>query len=289
MNIELDRGINAGAENKESAINPNQALWEKGDFTRIAATMRASGELFVRRLGIEPGMKVLDLGCGDGTTAVPAARLGAEVLGVDIARNLIEAGSRRADELGLSNLRFEEGDATKLQGLEDGAFDLVITVFGAMFAPRPDDVAREMARVTRPGGRIVMGNWIPGDPTFVAQVLRISSAYSPAPLAGFVSPMLWGVEAKVIERFENAGIARERVRFERNTWVFEATMPPSDFLTVFRNYYGPTMNAYEAAEKSGRVDQLHRELETLVHSQNNSARADRTSIPATFLRVTVEV
>lgn len=134
-----------------------------------------------------------------------------------------------------------------------------------------------------------MGNWIPGDPTFVAQVLRISSAYTPAPPAGFVSPMLWGMEAKVIERFENAGIGSEKVKFERSTWVFEAAMAPSEFLKVFRNYYGPTMNAYEAAEKSGRVDGLHRELETLINSQNNSARGDRTSIPATFLRVTVDV
>lgn len=146
MNIALDQGSNVVVEREERPVNPNQALWEKGDFTRIAATMRGSGELFVRRLGIEPGMKILDLGCGDGTTAVPAARLGAEVLGVDIARNLVEAGTRRARELGLSNLRFEEGDASKLEGLEDGAFDLVVSVFGAMFAPRPDDVAREMAR-----------------------------------------------------------------------------------------------------------------------------------------------
>jgi ubiquinone/menaquinone biosynthesis C-methylase UbiE len=148
-------------------MNPNKALWEKGDFTRIAETMRESGESLVARLGITMGLKVLDLGCGDGTTAIPAARLGADVLGVDIARNLVEAGNRRAREQGLQNCRFQEGDASNLHDLDDHAFDLVLSMFGAMFAPDPFGVAREMVRVTRPGGRIVMGNWIPGDPTLV--------------------------------------------------------------------------------------------------------------------------
>ena len=156
-------------------MNPNKALWEKGDFTRIAETMRASGEALVARLGITPGLRVLDLGCGDGTTALPAARLGAEVLGVDIASNLVAAGNRRAMAAGLTHCRFQEGDASNLEGLADARFDLVVSVFGAMFAPRPFDVAKEMARVTRAGGRIVMGNWIPGDPTLVAQVLKISA------------------------------------------------------------------------------------------------------------------
>src|SRR5437899_366440 len=142
------------------SMNPNKALWEKGDFTRIASTMRASGEALVGWLGISKGMKVLDLGCGDGTTALPAARLGADVLGVDIASNLVAAGNRRAHEAGLATLRFEEGDACELTGLSDASFDLVVTIFGAMFAPRPFDVAKEMARVTKPGGRMVMGNWI---------------------------------------------------------------------------------------------------------------------------------
>ena len=137
-------------------------------------------------------MQVLDLGCGDGTTAIPGARLGADVLGVDIARNLVEAGNRRAGELGLTNCRFQEGDGSDLHELRDHAFDLVVSIFGAMFAPEPFDVAREMERVTRSGGRIVMGNWIPGDPTLVAQVLKISSAYTPPPPESFVSPMTWG-------------------------------------------------------------------------------------------------
>jgi ubiquinone/menaquinone biosynthesis C-methylase UbiE len=285
MNIATEPTV----KTNEPPVNPNKALWEKGDFTRIAATMRQSGEELVRRVGIRKGMKVLDLGCGDGTTAVPAAQIGAEVLGVDIARNLVEAGNRRARDLGLANLRFQEGDATNLQQSADRSFDFVISVFGAMFAPKPHDVAREMVRVTRPGGRIVMGNWIPGDPTLVAQILKISSAYTPAPPAGFVSPMMWGIEASVIERFTNAGIAKERIQFQRDTFVFESASTPAELLQTFRNYYGPTMNAYEAAEKNGRAAELHRELETLFNYHNQSPNPGATSIPATFLRVTVEV
>src|SRR4249919_1363716 len=198
-------------------MNPNKALWEKGDFTRIAQSMRTSGEALVGSLGITRGLKVLDLGCGDGTTALPAARLGADVLGVDIAANLVEAGNQRANAEGLDNCRFQEGDASNLQDLADKSFDLVVSIFGAMFAPRPFDVAKEMVRVTRSGGRIVMGNWIPNDPTLVAQILKISSAYSPPPPEGFISPMTWGVEANVIERFSAAGVPRENVSFARST------------------------------------------------------------------------
>jgi len=269
--------------------NPNKALWEKGDFTRLADTMRGSGEAVARSVGITKGMKVLDLGCGDGTTALPQAVLGADVLGVDIASNLVAAGNRRAQERGLPNLRFEEGDASNLQGLAAGRFDLVVSLFGAMFAPRPADVAKEMVRVTRRGGRIVMGNWIPGDPTLVAQILRISSAYSPPPPEGFVSPMTWGVESNVLERFGGAGVARERIAFARDTYMFEFPGRPAGFVDVFRRYYGPTMNAFEAAEKNGRAADLLRELEALFESQNRHAGRDATSIPATFLRVTVSV
>src|SRR5215831_18376738 len=201
------------------AVNPNKALWEKGDFTRIAATMRESGEDLVKRIGIRKGLKVLDLGCGDGTTALPAAKLGAEVLGVDIARNLVAAGNRRVAEHGLTNCTFREGDATNLQPIPDGGFDVVVSIFGAMYAPKPFDVAKEIVRVTRPGGRIVMGNWIPNDPTLVAQILRISSAYSPPPPDGFVSPMTWGMEDQVAERFASAGVPEERISFERDTYT----------------------------------------------------------------------
>jgi ubiquinone/menaquinone biosynthesis C-methylase UbiE len=203
-------------------MNPNKALWEKGDFTRLAETMRESGEELVSKLGITKGMKVLDLGCGDGTTAIPEARLGADVLGVDIASNLVEKGNIRAKNEGLTNIKFQEGDATDLQELKDGEFDLVVSIFGAMFAPKPFDVAKEMVRVTRPGGKIIMGNWIPGDPTLVAQILKISSAYTPPPPEGFISPMLWGVESNVIERFEKAGIPKENISFSKETFTFNA-------------------------------------------------------------------
>lgn len=271
----------------DSPKNPNKALWEKGDFTRIAESMRESGEALVRRIGIPKGIKVLDLGCGDGTTAIPAAKLGADVLGVDIARNLVEAGNKRAREYGLTNCRFQEGDATNLDQLPDQAFDLVMSIFGAMFAPRPFEVAKEKVRVTRPGGRIVMGNWIPNDPTLVAQILKISSAYTPSPPEGFISPMTWGIESHVIERFAGAGVPAERISFERDTFTFNFPGAPSVFVDAFRKYYGPTMNAFEAAEKNDQAADLQKELEDLFNRQNQSPHKDATSIPATFLRVTV--
>jgi ubiquinone/menaquinone biosynthesis C-methylase UbiE len=268
-------------------MNPNKALWEKGDFTRIAATMRESGAALVAGLGITPGLKVLDLGCGDGTTALPSARLGADVLGVDIAGNLVEAGNRRAREEGLTNCRFQEGDATNLADLADGSFDLVVSIFGAMFAPTPFDVAKAMVRVTRPGGRIVMGNWIPGDPTLVAQILKISSSYSPPPPEGFVSPMTWGIEGNVIERFGAARVPAEKISFSRETFTFNSPASPSAFVADFRDFYGPTMNAFAAAEQNGRGAELQKELETLFEQQNRSETKGATSIPATFLRVGV--
>jgi SAM-dependent methyltransferase len=267
-------------------MNANKALWEKGDFTRIAQTMRESGEALVKDIGVEPALRVLDVGCGDGTTAVPAAELGAEVLGVDIASNLIAAGNARAREHGLDNLSFQEGDASDLNDLADESFDLVISVFGAMFAPRPSDVAKELVRVTRPGGRIVMGNWIPGDPTLVAQILKISSSYSPPPPEGFVSPMTWGVEETVVERFTGAGVPQPQVSMKKDTFTFRSPGTPSQVLADFRDYYGPTMNAYAAAAADGREADLQAELEALFNEKNTSDEA--TSIPATFLRVTVQ-
>jgi ubiquinone/menaquinone biosynthesis C-methylase UbiE len=268
-------------------MNPNKALWEKGDFTRIAETMHESGAVLVAKLEITKGLNVLDLGCGDGTTAIPEAKLGARVLGVDIARNLVEAGNARAKAEGLTNCTFQEGDATDLNELKDQSFDLVVSIFGAMFAPKPMDVAKEMVRVTRPGGRIVMGNWIPGDPTLVAQILKISSAYTPPPPEDFVSPMLWGIESHVIERFINAGIPKENISFLKDTFTFKTSGSPTELVSLFKNYYGPTMNAFEAAEKNGKSNDLQRELEVLFNSQNKSTEANITSIPATFLRVTV--
>jgi SAM-dependent methyltransferase len=270
-----------------TTTNPNKALWEKGDFTRIAESMRESGEELVGKLGITKGLKVLDLGSGDGTTAVPEAELGADVLGVDIASNLVAAGNERAKELGLDNLTFREGDATDLSELDDESFDLVVSIFGAMFAPKPFDVAKEMVRVTKPGGRIVMGNWIPNDPTLVAQILKISASYSPPPPEGFISPVKWGVEDDVIERFTAAGVPKEQISCERDTYTFSYAGTPSELVGEFRTYYGPTMNAFEAAAKDGKEDELQAELEELFNEQNQGNGA--TSIPATFLRVTVQL
>jgi SAM-dependent methyltransferase len=267
-------------------VNPNKALWEKGDFTRIAESMRESGEALAATLGVTPGLDVLDLGCGDGTTALPEAQLGANVLGVDIAENLVAAGNARAQQFGLANLRFQQGDATDLKDLADNSFDLVVSIFGAMFAPKPFDVAKEVVRVTRRGGRIVMGNWIPNDPTFVAQLLRVSMAYSPPPPQGFVSPMTWGVEENVLERFGAAGIPPENITCERTLFVFESARTPSEYLADFRDYYGPTMNAYAAAAADGREVDLHAELEALVDEHNKAEDGEGTRIEAAYLRVT---
>ena len=268
--------------------NPNQELWERGDFTEIAAFMRQSGEAVVESLGITPPLRALDLGCGDGTTALPLARLGADVTGVDIARNLVEAGNKRASEAGLNRLKFHEGDACNLDSVDDCSFELTLSVFGAMFAPKPYDVAKEMVRVTKPGGQIVMGNWIPNDPTFVSQLLRISSAFTPPPPEGFVSPMTWGVENHIVERFGRAGIHKRRITMETDTYYFaHPEKSPTEFIELFERFYGPTMNAVDAARKNEKEEELHKQLVDLANAQNKSEVG--TFIPATFMRVTVNV
>jgi ubiquinone/menaquinone biosynthesis C-methylase UbiE len=269
-------------------MNPNQALWEKGDFTQIASFMRQSGETVVKSLGISTPIRVLDLGCGDGTTAVPLAQLGAEVVGIDIARNLVDVGNKRAAEAGLNRLTFQEGDACNLLGVSDHSFDLTLSMFGAMFAPKPFDVTKEMVRVTKPGGRIVMGNWIPNDPTsFVSQLLKISSSFMPPPPEGFVSPMTWGVETHILERFGQAGVPRENISMVKDTFLFVSPdKSPAEVVESFRQFYGPTMNAFEAARGSGKEEELHSQLLELADAQNKSTDGG-TSIPATFLRVTV--
>ena len=271
-------------------MNPNQALWEKGDFTEIASSMRASGEAFVVTLGVTPPIRVLDLGAGDGTTAVPLARIGAEVVAIDIARNLVEAGQKRATEFGLHNLTFQLGDATNLEGVADHSFDLSLSMFGAMFAPKPFDVAKELVRVTKPGGRIVMANWIPNDPSsIVSQLLKVSSAFAAPPPEGFVSPMTWGVSENVVERFTAAGVPAERISTERD--VFPLVLPndtPRDFIDTFRNYYGPTMNAFENAAKDGREEDLYAQLVELAETQNGGSGRG-VKMGATFMRVTVQL
>ena len=271
-------------------MTPNQALWEKGDFTKLAALMRQSGEAVVESMAIRQPLRALDLGCGDGTTAVPLAQAGAQVLGIDIARNLVEAGQRRATALGVADrLQFQHGDAGDLQGVADHSFDLVLSMFGAMFSPRPFDVARELVRVAKPGGRIVMGNWIPNDATsFVSQLLKISAAFTPPPPEGFISPVTWGVEAHIVERFGQAGVPADRITMVRDTYWFHAErLSPADLIGLFRDWYGPTMNAYAAAVQNGRAEDLHGQLVALAASQNQG-RDGAIAMPATFMRVTVQ-
>ncbi|TGK36666.1 class I SAM-dependent methyltransferase [Leptospira andrefontaineae] len=270
--------------------NPNKTLWEKGDFTEIASLMRKSGEELVTHLGIISPLKILDLGSGDGTTAIPLARTGSEVLGIDIAKNLVEAGNRRAKAEGLSNLKFQEGDACNLQEVLDRSFDLTISVFGAMFAPKPFDVASEMVRVTKPGGRIVMGNWIPNDPTsFVSQLLKISSSFSPPPPEGFVSPMTWGMKSYIMDYFAKAGVKAEKISLLKDTYSFiSPDKTPEDLIELLRKFYGPTMNAFDSAEKNGKAEELRRQLIQLANEQNQSGDVG-ISIPATFLRVTIDL
>ncbi len=207
----------------------------------------------------------------------------------DIASNLVQAGNKRAHAAGLTNLRFQEGDATNLHELAPKTFDLVVSIFGAMFAPKPFDVAKELVRVTKPGGRIVMGNWIPGDPTLVAQLLKISSSYSPPPPEGFISPMTWGSRANVIERFGAAGIPPAKVSCVKDTYTVQLSARASRLRSGFQELLRPTMNAFAAAEQSGKAADLQKELDALFERENRSQTKGATSIPATFLKVTVSV
>jgi len=270
------------------STNPNRELWEQGDFGAIAAWMRQSGADLVGSLGVEPPLRALDLGCGDGTTAVPLAQLGADVVGIDISRKLVEAGRRRAQDLGLANLQFQEGDACQLHGVPDHSFDLTLSVFGAMFAPRPQDVAREMVRVTKPGGRIVMANWKPDDPTsYVSQMLKICSAFTPPPPAGFISPLTWGVESRVLERFGQAGVPAARISCAQDEFgILARDQSPAQFIATYRRFFGPAMNAFEAAERRGTAEDLRRQLEDLARAHNRSPDGG-IAMSATFLRVTI--
>lgn len=269
-------------------MNPNKELWEKGNFSKLAETMRDSADQLVERLGIMPGMKVLDLACGDGGTALPMARRGADVLGVDIARNLVAAAQARVAAEGLTNIRIVEGDACDLSALADDSFDLVLSVFGAMFAPCPQEVARSMVRLARPGGRIVMGNWIPGDPTMPAQILRLMQEYGPPPPAGFIPPTDWGIEANVIERFGQTGIPREAITMEPAFKEFRLDAPPSGLLDIFLKYFGPVIRVFEHLGQGAQADELRGKMLALIERENLGEQG-KTLIRARYLLVTVKV
>ena len=232
------------------SANPNKALWEKGDFTRIAETMRESGEALVAEPRRQRGAsRSWTSAAATARPRCPRRELGARRAGRRHREQPRRGRERaRAEPRASTTAGSRKATPSDLSGLADDSFDLVVSIFGAMFAPRPFDVAKEMVRVTRPGGRIVMGNWIPNDPTLVAQILKISSAYSPPPPEGFVSPMTWGVEEHVIERFARRGRAcRERSRSSGTRYTFNFPGSPAEFVDAFRTYYGPTMNAFEAA------------------------------------------
>jgi ubiquinone/menaquinone biosynthesis C-methylase UbiE len=264
----------------------NKAAWEAADFTTIAAFMRQSGEEVVQSLDVNPSMHILDLGCGDGTTALPLAQQGAVVMGIDISGSLIAAGKRRAAEAGLHRLQFHEGDASNLEGVCDNSFDLTLSMFGAIFAPRPFDVAREMVRVTRPGGRIVMSCWIPGDPSFVTQLRILAASMLPPPPAGAIDLLEWGVEANIVARFGMARVPSENISIERGVyWFTSPDKSLEEFVETFTRFYEST---FEAAQMGDKLNEFHHQLLELAKTRNQSTDGS-THIPADYLRVTVSI
>jgi SAM-dependent methyltransferase len=252
-----------------------KATWMAGDFGVIAKQTEGPGSAFVSRLGIGPGMKVLDVACGTGNTALPAARLGADVTGVDIADNLIEQARARAASEGLS-AKFEVGDAEDLQ-FSDGSIDAIVTMFGAMFAPRPDVVVSEFKRVCKSGGLIAMANWTPQ--SFAGQMFKLGGKYVPPP-PGITPPVMWGDEETVRQRFSE-GISD--LKMERITVLFRFDMPPADVVELFRTYFGPTQVAFSKLDEAGQAA-LREELVELF-TVNNIATDGGTENKMEYLQV----
>lgn len=252
-----------------------KATWMSGDYGHFATYLEAGALEFLSRIEIEPGACVLDVASGAGQTAIPMARAGAKVTGVDIATNLIEQARARA---GAENLdaRFEEGDAEMLP-YEDGSFDIVVSLIGAMFAPRPELVAAELKRVCRPGGKIIMGNWTPAG--FVGQMFKIHGRHVPPP-AIMSPPVAWGDEETVRQRFKD-GISHLKVR--RHLYPFRYPFPPAQVVEFFRTFYGPTYKAFAALD-DGKQSALRAELEQLWTTQN-TATDGTTFIEAEYLEV----
>jgi len=273
----MSEAITAMSPEMEALMTKLKATWSAGDFGQIARAYLSGAAEFIARLDLQPGEKVLDIGCGAGSTALPAARAGAIVTGVDIAPNLVAQARANAETEGLKNCRFEEGDAEALV-YETGSFDTIVSIFGAMFAPRPEKVAAEMIRVCRAGGRIVMGNWTPR--SFVGQMLKINTLHVPPP--NMPSPVLWGDEAAVRERLKD-GIAGLELRRRLMTFVFPFS--PVEAVEHFRKFYGPTQKAFDALEGDAEKQAaLRRDLEN-HWTENNLAADGTTRIESEYLEI----
>lgn len=254
--------------------NRLKATWEAGDFAEVAKHIGATAEQFVDRLEIEPGMKVLDVACGSGNLAVVAAGKGADVTGVDIAENLIATARKRAADLGL-DIKFDHGDAEAMP-YDDSSFDLVMTMFGAMFAPRPDVAASEMLRVCKPGGRIAMANWTPTG--LAGQMFALAGKYLPPP--NMPPPVLWGDPEIVKERFGDRG-SDLKLTTRMAEMVYD--MPPSEVVQFFRKYFGPTVMTFKAVPED-RHEELARDMEA-IWADNNQSKDGRTLVYGEFLEV----
>jgi len=268
--------MESGATSELAALKTKlRATWIAGDFGEIARFYANQAEDFIKRLDLKPGMNVLDVACGTGNLALPAARAGATVTGVDIAPNLVEQARNNAKAAGLSG-KFDEGDAEALP-YDDAAFDAVVTMFGAMFAPRPDLVAAELKRVCRPGGFIAMANWTPSG--FIGKMFKTTASHVPPP-PGMTSPVLWGVEETVRERF-GEGISKVETKLQKIHWEFPFS--PAEVVEHFRVYYGPTQKAFGALDENGQAA-LRKDLEQLW-TENNQATDGTTSLDADYLEV----
>lgn len=268
--------METGATSELSALKTKlRATWMAGDFAEIARFYTSQAEDFIKRLELKPGMNVLDVACGTGNLALPAATTGASVTGVDIASNLVEQARENAKAAGL-NARFDEGDAEALP-YQDASFDAVVTMFGAMFAPRPELVAAELKRVCRPGGFIAMANWTPSG--FIGQMFKTAASHVPPP-PGMTSPVLWGVEEKVRERFSE-GISKLETKLQKITWVFPFS--PAEVVEHFRLYYGPMQKAFGALDEEKQAA-LRNDLEQLW-STHNQATDGTTRVDAEYLEV----
>ncbi len=251
-----------------------KATWEAGDFAEIAKGIESTAEAFVDRLNIQPGMKVLDVACGSGNLAVIAAKKGAEVTGIDIADNLIEAAKRRAAAEGLE-IKFEQGDAEAMPYADD-SFDLVMTMFGAMFAPRPEVTAGELIRVCKPGGRIAMANWTPTG--FAGQMFKLSTKYLPPP--DMPPPVLWGVPDEVKARF---GDRVSDLQMTPQMADMKFDFPPDEVVALFKKYFGPTVMTFKALDP-GRHQELTDDLVALWN-ENNIATDGTSHAKGEYLEV----